>query len=89
MKRKIIQIAFSTDSSYERDSDYQNISSTMYALCHDGTIWFKDYRNSAWFECTPEIPDKECPTSAENIESEEETPCEEAKEKLALNITFK
>lgn len=40
--RKIVQIAFDTYSKYERDSDYQNITSTAYALLDDGTVYYKD-----------------------------------------------
>lgn len=44
MPRKIIQIAFDVSGDVSTEGEYEryvsgSISSTMYALCDDGTIW--------------------------------------------------
>lgn len=40
--RKIIQIAFRTYNYRDRDADSATITSTLFALCDDQTIWHAD-----------------------------------------------
>lgn len=57
--RKIIQIAFQPCTGEDDEID-----STMWAVCDDGTVWYRDdWRGQIWVEMTPELKIEQCTSS--------------------------
>jgi hypothetical protein len=58
--RKIVQIAFEPETDSYGGELSESISSTMWALCDDGTLWQLRYcsgsRGYIWEYCTLPIP---------------------------------